>query len=1098
MIQSARTASVLCAGIPCVVVSLACATILQAANTPERGGASKLAQQILEATGVKGGVIVHLGCGDGRLTAALRASDRFLVQGLDADAKNVDAARKHIRSLGLYGNVSAEQFSGKRLPYVDNLVNLVVAEDLGGVPPDEVMRVLAPLGVAYVKQGDEWTKTVKPWPENIDEWQQHFHGADNNAVAKDTVVGPPRHYQWIAEPEWMRSHLTLPSISSLISSGGRLFLVEDLGSAEHPALPGKFALVARDAFNGTLLWQRSFPDWQPVNIYTKFTPAQIQRRLVALRDTVYCTPGLSAPITALDAATGKELKVYKGTERTQEFAFDDGVLYAVIGNPTDTLGIGNPHGGLGSSQFPPRAYGPRIPKLANPVSSIVAVNADSGEKLWEKSGDDTAGYQGTSLAVRGKYAVYCTKDALVCLDRKTGRQLWRVPTTYVKPTQPGMSAALVLSDDAVYLAGAKSLTVYSLADGAKMWSGSAKLNHFKSPDVFLAGGVVWSAYYNGHDPKTGKIVKTLSQQMNGPMGHDRCYRNRITERYYINTKTGGSDFLGLDQPGEFPNPWARSTCGIGHLPCNGLLYLGPPSCSCCNWVMLNALNALAPAPGLKSSGQPIPIAIREQLEKGSAYGGEIRNPKSEIRNDEWPTYRHDAGRTGVSKAKVPAELKPCWQAKVSTRASAPVIAAGKVFVADIDAHAVCALDAADGHEVWRYTTGGRIDSPPTYYKRLLLFGSRDGWVYCLSASDGELVWRFRDLPDRTICAYGQLESAWPVCGSVLVKDDVAYFAAGRNSFLDGGIFLYGLDPKTGRVIHRRHMYGPYGDDGFPIIASQITSGSGLEGFKADVFLTDGELLYLRQQAFQPDLTPLKPEQITRPHLIPSPGFLEAIPQHRTFWTIDTTIRYDIAASRSGSRGDILVMDGKDFYEVRGYPPGRSATFDPRVNGYTLYAGTCSDAPPAAVPQKPKPKPAAARAPAAKRKKAAGDAPMGKKRTRKPGAGAATAKRKVRMRRSGPASSQRWSSNVPLTGKAMALAGDVLFVAGTPVAFPTGDLAKAYEGRMGGVLWAASAATGEKMAEYKLDAPPAWDGMAVAGGKLFLSLKDGSVICFGRK
>ena len=67
-----------------------------------------------------------------------------------------------------------------------------------------------------------------------------------------------------------------------------------------------------------------------------------------------------------------------------------------------------------------------------------------------------------------------------------------------------------------------------------------------------------------------------------------------------------------------------------------------------------------------------------------------------------------------------------------------------------------------------------------------------------------------------------------------------------------------------------------------------------------------------------------------------------------------------------------------------------------------------------------------------------------------------------------------------------LADDVLFVAGTPVAFPADDLAKAYEGRMGGVLWAASAATGEKMAEYKLDAAPAWDGMAVANGRLYMS------------
>ena len=1084
MIRAARTAPALCVGMSCVILSLACVTVLQAAPAPQQGRTSELARQILKATGVKGGVIVHIGCGDGRLTAALRAGDRFVVQGLDADAKNVVAAREHIRSLGLYGRVSVEQWSGKRLPHVDNLVNLVVAEALSDADPDEVMRILAPLGVAYVKQGEGWTKTVKPWPKEIDEWPQHFHGADNNAVAQDRVVGPPRHVQWIAEPQWMRSHLTLPSITSFISSKGRLFTIEDQASIEHPALPGKFALVARDAFNGIVLWQRRFPDWQPVNIYTKFTPAQLQRRLVAVGDTVYCTPGLSAAVTAMDAASGKVLKVYQGTERTQEFAFDRGVLYVVIGDPTDTAGIGVPRGGLGTSAFPARAYGPEIPKLANPKSSIVAIRADSGRKLWQKSGSDTARYQGTSLAVRGQYAVYCTASAVVCLDRTTGRQVWRTGATVAMGNKPGITPALVLSDSAVYLADEKKLTAYSLKDGAKIWTGGAKLNHFKAADVFLAAGVVWSAYYNGHDPKTGRIVKTLSQKMTGPMGHDRCYRNRITDRYYINTKTGGSDFLGLDGSGEFPNPWARSTCGIGHLPCNGLLYLGPPACSCCNWVMLNAMNALAPEGGLKSSGQPIKVETTPRLQKGPGLSGisDLKSPGfakatpgKQISEQDWPTYRHDAGRTGVTKAKVSsaAELKRYWETKLTTRASAPVIAAGKVFVADIDAHAVCALDASNGRELWRYTTGARVDSPPTYYKGLLLFGSRDGWVYCLRASDGELAWRFSGLPDRTICAYAQLESAWPVCGSVLVKNDVAYFAAGRNSFLDGGIFLYGLDPKTGRVIHQRRMYGPYDADGHPIIASNIASGTGLDGFKADVFLTDGELLYLRQQAFKPDLSPLRPEQITRPHLIPSPGFLEAIPHHRTFWTIDTTIRYDIAASRGGVRGDILVMDGNQFYEVRGYLPGRAASFDPRPNGYTLFAGTYSKAKAAPATEKQ----------TGKEKKTR----KGRKTTkgRKRGAPAVT-------------STQRWSSRIPLTGHAMAMADNVLFVAGTPVAFPAGDLAKAYEGRMGGVLWVASATTGEKLAEYKLDAAPAWDGMAVANGRLYLSLSDGRVTCMGKK
>ena len=1032
-----------------------------AAEPPEQA-----AKQVLAATGVQGGLIVHLGCGDGKLTAALGVSEKYLVQGIAADAASVEHARAHIRSLGLYGPVSVIPFDGSRLPYVDNLVNLLVAENLGKVSTVEVMRVLAPRGVAYVKQGGQWTKTVKPWPKEIDEWQQHFHDADNNAVAQDSVVGPPRHYQWIAEPEWTRSHLTLPSINSLVSSRGRLFSIEDHGSAEHPALPGKFALVARDAFNGTVLWQRPFPDWQPVNIYIKFTPVQLQRRLVAVGDTVYCTPGSSAPVTALDAATGKVLKTYPATQHTQEFAYDRGVLYVVIGDPTDTAGIGAPRGGLGSSAFPDRAYGPEIPKLSNPKSSIMALEADSGQELWQKSGSDTEGYQGTSLAIRGQYVVYCTAADVVCLDRTTGRQLWRVPASTTLNGPPGIAVSLVLSESAVYLADAKTLRVFSLKDGAKMWTGGANLNHHKPADLFLAAGVVWSGSHRGYDPQTGQILKSLAQKMTGPMGHDRCYRNRITDHYYINTATGGSDFLGLDVAGEFPNPWVRSTCGIGPLPCNGLFYAGPPACSCCNWVMLNALNALAPEPGLKSSAQPIKVETTARLEKGPAYVV-ASNPQSPIPNpSDWPTYRHDAGRSGVTKAKAPAELKRCWETKLTTRASAPVIAAGKVFVADVDAHAVCALDAADGHLLWRYTTGARVDSPPTYCKGLVLFGSRDGWVYCLRASDGALAWRFRGLPeDRTICAYGQLESAWPVCGSILVKDDpspgsgqaVAYFAAGRNSFLDGGIFLYGLDPPTGRVIHQRRMVGPYDAEGYPIITSKISSGSGLDGFKGDVFLTDGQLLYLRQQAFKPDLSPLKPEDPRPPHLIPSPGFLEAIPHHRTFWTIDTTIRYDIAASRGAAHGDILVMDGKQFYEVRGYAPGRAANFDPRPNGYTLFAGVYS-----------------------------------KTET------AETTGKQGRKRASGATSSQRWSSDIPLTGKAMALADDVLFVAGTPVAFPDDDLAKAYEGRMGGVLWAASAETGKKLAEYKLAAAPAWDGMAAASGRLYLSLQDGRVMCMSGK
>jgi hypothetical protein len=105
---------------------------------------------------------------------------------------------------------------------------------------------------------------------------------------------------------------------------------------------------------------------------------------------------------------------------------------------------------------------------------------------------------------------------------------------------------------------------------------------------------------------------------------------------------------------------------------------------------------------------------------------------------------------------------------------------------------------------------------------------------------------------------------------------------------------------------------------------------------------------------------------------------------------------------------------------------------------------------------------------------------------------------------------------PLLANAMALGGQNLFVAGPP---DVADESKmlgflpgaddeinrqlkaqddAWRGAAGGLLWVVSAADGRKLAEYKLDAVPVWDGMSVAGGRLFISLKNGAVVCWEKK
>jgi len=1039
------------------------------------------------AADVEGGLVVCIGADALDSVSADWARPGCLFHCLETSDAKVAAVRKRIQAAGCHGKVSAARFDGKTLPYINNLVNLVVVQGPQfKVPQAEILRVLAPYGTAVVNG----TRTVKPYPKAMDEWPQYLHGSDNNCVARDTVVGPPRHVQWVSGPAWTRAHIGAATISSMVSAGGRLFTIEDRETAENPLLPAKWNLIARSAFNGVVLWTRQYPKWEQITVYIKNYHAQMQRRLVAIGDTVYCTPGLAAPLTALDAATGKTLKAYKGTEGTQEFVYHNGRLYAMVGDrmhfasykgagsaaarrgkgarkggrkkgakkpaapaPTEPA---KPAGGntFGGSGFPLKAYNPQTPNAENPTTVIVALDAESGKELW-RSGKILR-YTGCTMALKGDKLVYQAAGGVFCLNATTGKHTWAVKKTipYGKGNSPH---SLVLSEQAVYSEEGSKVFAYALADGSAYWPKpiAARKGYQASSDLLIAGDALWMCGNCNnpkgtvlkkpvaYDLKTGEHIKTIDQVLSKPMGHDRCYRNFITTRFFINSKTGGPDCMDLRTGKEYPVPFTRPTCSMGALPCNGLIYCGPWACQCHLPTGLHNFNAYyTNEASLKTKGQVVKVPRSVRLEKGPAYS-EISNLKSKTSNPQsnWPTYRQDGRRYAGSAAKVPAKkLKPLWKTRFKTAASAPVIAEGKVFVAEIDAHVLRALSAADGKVLWEYIAGGRIDSPPTYHKGLLLMGSRDGWVHCLRAADGALAWRFRDLPDKLICAFGQLESAWPIHGSVLVANDTAYFCAGRNSYLDGGLFIYGLDPVTGTVRHQRQFYGPYGEDGFPKF---VTEGGRSEtevilGTTADVMSSEDDKVYIRHQAFGFDLADAEAGK----HLMASSGMLESKRQHREYKLVKENFNHRkmwTTLKTEYPTGDIIVADGTDYYSVFGHPVNRGSSWNPR-NGYTLMAKTLA----------------------------------------------------------GSQWSAKWQVQIPMTGKAMVLAGRTVFVAGAPLVFPDGDLGAAYAGRRGAVLLAVSATDGATQAQYTLDTLPAWDGLAAAGGKLFIVNQDGSIECWGAK
>ena len=146
---------------------------------------------------------------------------------------------------------------------------------------------------------------------------------------------------------------------------------------------------------------------------------------------------------------------------------------------------------------------------------------------------------------------------------------------------------------------------------------------------------------------------------------------------------------------------------------------------------------------------------------------------------------------------------------------------------------------------WRFTANGRLDTPPAIHRGLCLFGSAAGWVYALRADTGEVVWRLRAAPtDQRIVAYGQVESPWPVPGAVLVMDDIAYFAAGRQPFADGGILVFAVNPLTGD----RHWVQRI--DSVP--QKGFYENSGLEFDPFDILHAEGDGLAMSRWVLSPD------------------------------------------------------------------------------------------------------------------------------------------------------------------------------------------------------------------------------------------------------
>ena len=200
------------------------------------------------------------------------------------------------------------------------------------------------------------------------------------------------------------------------------------------------------------------------------------------------------------------------------------------------------------------------------------------------------------------------------------------------------------------------------------------------------------------------------------------------------------------------------------------------------------------------------------------------------RADDWATFMHDNARSGVTTESPDLPLAQAW---VYTPRHAPspawpappradffhgkkiirhrvtydhafhtVSSAKSVFFGSSTDDAVRCLDTETGKTRWTFFTGGPIRLAPTLASGKVYVGSDDGFLYCLSAADGTLVWKLKPSPgDDHVIGNGRMISLHPIRTGIIIDGKTGYCFAGL--FPTYGVHLYAFDPETGKQLWTR-------------------------------------------------------------------------------------------------------------------------------------------------------------------------------------------------------------------------------------------------------------------------------------------------------
>ena len=470
---------------------------------------AKVAQEILDKSGVTAGICLDLGCGTGELALELVRRSQLHVIGIESDSNQVNQARRTLDDAGVYGNrVSIHEGKPTHPPYPRYCANLIVStRSLAGesavLNDAETKRLQRPYGgvVCVGKPGELQVQRRGPLG-GAGQWTHQNCNPANTLCSSDSIARGPLETAWYRDGvlEIVDRHAQGPA--PLFNQG--CLVVE-----------GTHGICALDAYNGRTLWTYAIDgileDWDGVHhdvgvgetgsnfclsddavlvrtddrcLKIALTTGKLIREFTTPADPsgenrawgyIAHADGLifgsvlngahtvsprydkirlrteSMQFFSMDADTGQLKWQYKPEHsiRNNTIAIADGYVYLIDRPlaPADCITDPPPNG----------KHRPLLKPGEHPGGTLIAMAADTGTVLWKSTSD----IFGTQIAVSEEHGVLLMYyqgvkhsffklpseigGRMAAFDAKTGSRMWDIRVEH--RTRP------LINDEVIYAEG---------------------------------------------------------------------------------------------------------------------------------------------------------------------------------------------------------------------------------------------------------------------------------------------------------------------------------------------------------------------------------------------------------------------------------------------------------------------------------------------------------------------------------------------------------------------------------------------------------------------------------------------------------------------